>query len=268
MTLTLSWRGPLESCNYACGYCPFATRPARARVLAADRAALDRFVAWVKAAGRPLRVRLVPYGEAMVHPWYPAALGRLASFPHVEAVSIQTNGSSRPAPIAGPADKVTLWVSYHPTETALGPLLARLAAWRALGVRVAVGAVAEPAHRAAIEALAAALPEGRLWLNAKKPGVRYGPAEVAAWAALDPDFALDARPLRSRGVACGAGETGLLVDGAGTLRRCVLVADSLGNLYTDDLDAVLRPRACPRATCTCWLGYSQRTDVVRTTERA
>lgn len=267
MTVTLSWRGPLRSCNYGCDYCPFATRPARARTLAADRAALDRFVRWVEGADRPLRVRLVPYGEGMVHPWYPDALGRLASLPHVEAVSIQTNGSSRPTRIAGSPDKVTLWVSHHPTETALSPFLARLAGWRALGVRLAVGAVADPANAAAIAALHAALPEGRLWLNAKKPGVRYSPAEVAVWSAYDPDFGIEARPVRSRGLPCGAGERGLLVEGDGTLRRCVLVREPLGNLYADDLATVLRPRPCPRGTCTCWLGYSQVAAVPTTTRR-
>ena len=35
--LSILYRGPLRSCNYACGYCPFAKQEAEPSVLAADR---------------------------------------------------------------------------------------------------------------------------------------------------------------------------------------------------------------------------------------
>ena len=31
MNLSILYRGPLSSCNYACGYCPFAKRRASGR---------------------------------------------------------------------------------------------------------------------------------------------------------------------------------------------------------------------------------------------
>ena len=49
MSLSILYRGPLSSCNYACGYCPFAKRRETAAELARDRTALERFVAWVAA---------------------------------------------------------------------------------------------------------------------------------------------------------------------------------------------------------------------------
>lgn len=51
LPLTVLYRGPLSSCNFDCGYCPFAKRrdpPAELRV---DRLALERFLGWCEAAG-------------------------------------------------------------------------------------------------------------------------------------------------------------------------------------------------------------------------
>jgi hypothetical protein len=44
LSLSILYRGPLSSCNYACGYCPFAKRRETAAELARDREALARFV--------------------------------------------------------------------------------------------------------------------------------------------------------------------------------------------------------------------------------
>ncbi|MFN7146966.1 MAG: radical SAM protein, partial [Myxococcota bacterium] len=135
-------------------------------------------------------------------------------------------------------------------------------ALHAAGVRLSVGAVAVPEHLAAVEALRAALPAAvPLWINAQKPGPRYDADAVARWSALDPDFALDARPHRTRGRACLAGEEALHVDGDGTIHRCHFVAGRLGNLYTDDLAALLAPRPCPRAKCDCYIGYAWLPDL-------
>lgn len=49
-SLTILYRGPLASCDYDCGYCPFAKRRDSPEQLRADRAALARFTEWVAAA--------------------------------------------------------------------------------------------------------------------------------------------------------------------------------------------------------------------------
>ncbi|MGE6735743.1 STM4011 family radical SAM protein, partial [Streptomyces sp. NPDC059900] len=46
MDLTILYRGPLASCDYACPYCPFAKRRDTPEQLRADRAALERFTDW------------------------------------------------------------------------------------------------------------------------------------------------------------------------------------------------------------------------------
>ena len=42
MKLSILYRGPLSSCNYACDYCPFAKRKESYAQLEVDRRALER----------------------------------------------------------------------------------------------------------------------------------------------------------------------------------------------------------------------------------
>ncbi len=258
-SLGILWRGPLDSCNYGCTYCPFSKRPPRKNVLRADRAALDRFVEWVRGAERwQLQILFTPYGEALIWPWYRRALVELSHVPHVRQVSIQTNGSA-PTDFLDDADlsRVSLWVTYHPTEMNRADFVARIAALHERGTRLSVGMVASPARVDEAEALRAELPKDvPFWLNAQKPGVRFGDEDVARLRALDPMFELETRRHRSRGQACRTGEDVISVDGDGTIRRCHFVDEVLGNLYADELVRVLRARACPRATCECWIGYA------------
>lgn len=257
--LGVLYRGPLDSCNYACSYCPFAKRPARRAMLERDREALARFVAWATAPSQwNLEILFTPWGEALVWPWYREAIVALSHAPSVRQVSIQTNGTA-PMDFLARADlsRVSLWISWHPTEIDAAPFVAKIAALRGAGVRLSVGAVAVPDRMADIEAMRAALPDAvPMWLNACKPGVRYDEAMLARGRAIDPAFDLDVRAHRPRGEPCLAGLDTVSVDGDGTVRRCHFVDDVLGNLYTDDLATMLRPRDCTRLRCDCWIGYS------------
>ena len=67
LTLSILYRGPLASCNYGCGYCPFAKRHDTREALARDYAALARFIDWIEA--RPadrFKVLFTPWGEALI----------------------------------------------------------------------------------------------------------------------------------------------------------------------------------------------------------
>ena len=83
LSLSILYRGPLSSCNYACGYCPFAKRRESAAELETDRAALGRFLDWVEArpAADRLGVLFTPWGEALTRRWYRDALVRLTGLP-------------------------------------------------------------------------------------------------------------------------------------------------------------------------------------------
>ena len=257
--LAILYRGPLDSCNYACGYCPFAKRPPKKEVLSRDRAALEKFVAWALGARDwSLEVLFTPYGEGLVWPWYREALVQLSHAPHVKQASIQTNASG-PMGFLDEADRqrVSLWISWHPTEISGEAFAAKIQGLHARGTRMSVGAVAVPQHLEQVEELRKLLPAGvPMWINAQKPGVRYTELERERWRALDPMFDLDAKRHLTRGQECMTGEDTISVDGSGTIRRCHFVDDVLGNLYVDDLRDVLRPRACSRLSCDCWIGYS------------
>src|SRR5262249_35734080 len=119
LSLSILYRGPLSSCNYACGYCPFAKRRETAAELARDREALARFVGWV--AGPPavdrLGILFTPWGEALVRPWYRAALAELSHLPQVVRACVQTNLSCGLSWVED-CDKarLALWTTFHPSE--------------------------------------------------------------------------------------------------------------------------------------------------------
>lgn len=255
--LTLLYRGPLASCDYDCPYCPFAKRRDTPEQLRADRAALERFTAWVREQRTgSLAVLFTPWGEALTRSWYREAIVRLSHLPQVRRVAIQTNLSARTGWLAA-ADrgKAALWCTFHPGQTPYDRFLARTRELAALGVRFSVGVVGLPEHLAAARRLRAELPgEHYLWVNAAE-GRTYTDEEAARWTALDPLFPFSRHPHRSAGLPCRTGESVVSVDGAGTVRRCHFVPAPLGNLYDGSFRAALAPRPCPLAVCDCHIGY-------------
>jgi hypothetical protein len=263
--LSLLYRGTLESCNYDCGYCPFAKRKDSRSRLAKDAAEVVRFVAWAGRQERPLRIMFTPWGEALVRRHYREAVAALASMPHVQQVAVQTNLA---APLSWlqhvEPGKVALWCTYHPGQTSQWRFLERCARLDGMGVRYSVGMVAMREHFGDIRELRAALPSGQyLWLNAyDRRGPGYYSAEDLAWLqTVDPWFFHNRKPLPSRGAPCAAGEEAISVDGDGEVQRCHFIPQRLGNLYSDPLDAMLGRRPCSRLKCDCYIGYAQRRDL-------
>ena len=260
MDLTILYRGPLASCDYDCPYCPFAKRRDSREQLRADRAALERFTAWVAAqTGDRISVLFTPWGEGLVRSWYRRAIVELAGLPHVRRVAIQTNLSGRTrwlaeAPEAA-RERIALWCTYHPGQTPYERFLGRCAELRDLGVRYSVGVVGFDAHLDEARRLRAALPdEVYLWVNAAE-GHTYTDEEADRWTAIDPLFPYSRHPHRSAGLPCRTGASVISVDGDGTVRRCHFVRAELGNLYDGSYRRALGPRACPLAVCDCHIGY-------------
>jgi hypothetical protein len=250
--LTILYRGPLASCDYDCAYCPFAKRRDTPERLRADRAALERFTAWVSDQEFDVSVLFTPWGEGLVRSWYRTAIVDLSWLPNVRKVAIQTNLSCRTGWLADASDRAALWVTYHPTQVPYDRFLAKV---RALPVRHSVGIVGDPAHLAAARRLRADLPaETYLWVNAEE-GRGYTDAEAAQWAAIDPLFRYSRLPQRSAGLRCRTGETVISVSGDGTVRRCHFIPEVLGNLYDGSYAPALRARPCPATTCDCHIGY-------------
>jgi MoaA/NifB/PqqE/SkfB family radical SAM enzyme len=254
--LTILYRGPLASCDYDCPYCPFGKRRDTTEQLRADRAALERFCAWVADQDEELSILFTPWGEGLVRSWYRRALVDLSRLPIVRRVAIQTNLSTRTAWLAdADRDTVALWCTYHPGETPHTRFLTKTAELAALDVRFSVGVVGLPEHLDAARGLRAELPDTvYLWVNAAE-GHTYTDEEAADWTAIDPLFSYSRRPHRTLGRACRTGESVVSVDGDGNVRRCHFVPEPLGNLYDGSFRKALRPRTCPLDVCDCHIGY-------------
>ena len=260
LNLSILYRGPLSSCNYACGYCPFAKRRETAAELGVDRRALERFAGWAlgRAPDDRIAVLFTPWGEALTRPWYRETLARLSHAPHVERVAIQTNlsASLRWVEQADRA-RLALWATFHPGEVPRATFLRQCRELDRLGVRYSVGVVGLKEHLGEVTALRRELaPEVYLWVNAYKrsPGY-YEEEDLRRFEAIDPLFPVNNRRHPSLGRPCRAGRSVVSVDGDGTMRRCHFIREAIGNLYEPGFEAALVERPCTNATCGCHIGY-------------
>jgi MoaA/NifB/PqqE/SkfB family radical SAM enzyme len=259
MNLSILYRGPLSSCNYACGYCPFAKRHENAEQLRHDRDCLRRFHDWIATQKQhQFSLLFTPWGEALIRRWYQEALQELTSLPHVSKAAIQTNLSC-PLDWVEKCDKskLALWCTYHPGETDRERFLAQCRGLLERGVRFSVGVVGLKEHFEEIESLRQELPESvYLWINAYKREANYYTSEmIDDLSAVDPLFPINNQYHASRGESCRAGSSVISVDGAGTIRRCHFVAEPIGNIYAPDFESCLYERPCSNATCGCHIGY-------------
>ncbi|WP_127960137.1 STM4011 family radical SAM protein [Serratia microhaemolytica] len=260
-SLTVLYRGVLSSCNYSCGYCPFAKHQESAAERQADRRSLRRFTAWAQQqSDLALKLFFTPWGEALIRKHYQQALITLSQTAHIEKVVFQTNLSGR-LDFLQQADKnkVALWVTYHPGEVALVDFLRQIDDLITQQIRFSVGVVGKPSHFAAITELRAALaPEIYLWVNAYRSRSRcypYKPEQFFFLNQIDPLFNINAQDYQSLGKACLTGEQVISVDQHGTIRRCHFIDKKLGNIYQQDYRSVLIPRPCSRNHCQCHIGY-------------
>lgn len=263
--LSLLYRGRLSSCNYDCGYCPFAkTRDSRT-TLQRDAADLARFVDWAARQTTTLSILFTPWGEGLVRKHYREAMIALSHLPQVRRVAIQTNLCIGTRWL----DRVdtrsfALWCTYHPSQVSLRTFVDRCLELRRRGIRFSVGMVALRESFDEIERLRAALPaDVPMWLNAydQRTADYYDAADAARLTVIDPHFAYSLAPPPSAGAPCATGESVLSVDGDGNVRRCHFVAESLGNLYDGSFAARLGPKPCPNPICDCFIGYVHRKDL-------
>ena len=259
MALNILYRGPLSSCNYDCGYCPFAKRHETAAELKRDQQALARFVAWVaKHRDGEISILFTPWGEALVRRWYRQTLVELSHLPYLRRVAIQTNLSCRLDWLAAcNTGKVNFWCTWHPSEIALDEFLAQAVELDRYGVQYSVGIVGvREAFDHIRRARARLAPQVYLWINALKDMPKYYSAdEVEFLESIDPHFRTNLVNHASLGEHCWAGETAIAVDGAGDIRRCHFVRVVIGNIYQPDWWQALQRRVCPNATCGCHIGY-------------
>jgi hypothetical protein len=270
--LALLYRGPLASCSFRCGYCPFhgadsetgrPTEPAPETRPLGDREALERFCGWLAELPADKRVGLLftPRGEALEQSHYRQALVDLSRRPQLAKVAIQTNLS---APLswlsACEPQKIGIWATFHRRKAGRSRFLSRVRRLHDAGVSVSVGVVGLREELDQIEDLRAELPrEVYLWVNAfKRREAYYDDGDIARLTRIDPLFAYSQRPHPSQGRPCLTGERVLAVDGDGEVRRCHFSeSPPLGNIYDPSfaLERALHPRPCDATSCRCHIGY-------------
>jgi MoaA/NifB/PqqE/SkfB family radical SAM enzyme len=246
------YRGSLSSCNYACGYCPFAkTHNSRAE-LEQDATELERFVTWIGQQQRTLGILFTPWGEALIHAHYRETMVTLSHLPQVYRVAAQTNLSGRLHWVRrAKLGTIALWATFHPGEIDRQRFLSRCRDLDEIGARYSVGVVGLREHFDEIEALRAELPpEIYLWINAfKRQPDYYRPNELARLRSIDPYFDINRDYHVSADRPCHAGHTAFTVDGLGTARRCHFIPEVIGNIYEPDFERCLQVRDCTRACC-------------------
>jgi MoaA/NifB/PqqE/SkfB family radical SAM enzyme len=259
MNLSVLYRGPLSSCNYACDYCPFAKRTETATQMDADRRALDRFIGWCASrTGDRLGVLFTPWGEALVRRWYQEALIHLTGLINVHKAAIQTNLSCGLGWVEEcDKAKLGLWCTYHPTEVTRDRFLGKCRELIDRGVRFSVGVVGLKEHVHEIDAFRRELPESvYLWVNAYKRDPHYYDEElIERFTAIDPLFPVNNTRHKSKGESCRAGASVISVDGDGTIRRCHFIRQPIGNIYEPGFERVLVERPCTNDMCGCHIGY-------------
>ncbi len=265
--LSILYRGPLASCNYACDYCPFAKQRDSAAELAIDRRALSRFAEWCAqcySVVRSVSVLFTPWGEALTRAWYRDTIIQLSRLPHLRKVAIQTNLSCKLEWLTQcDLSRVGLWCTYHPSQVALERFVAQCHQLDELGVHYSVGVVGLNENYEAAEHLRALLRDDvYLWINAYKDVQEYYDAsQVERWSAIDPLFPINNVRHPSLGRPCRTGHSVISVDGDGAVRRCHFIQNVLGNLYTDPLGNMLMPRVCTNTSCGCHIGYVHMDDL-------
>jgi len=259
MKLSILYRGPLSSCNYGCGYCPFAKHHESSAELRQDEKALERFVTWVSDRARDeISILFTPWGEALIRRWYQRAFIDLSQLSQVAKIVIQTNLSCR-LDFLDQCDlaRIAFWTTYHPSEVSRERFLKQCAELSRRGIRYSVGVVGVKEHRAEIEALRRELaPDVYLWINAyKDEPAYYDPEIVQRFTEIDPLFPINQGDHASLGKSCRTGQSVISVDGDGTIRRCHFIREPIGNIYEDGFETALMERRCTNATCGCHIGY-------------
>ncbi len=256
--LKLLYRGPLESCNYDCHYCPFAKKKNTREELLYDKNCLDKFVTWVSEQPYTISILFTPWGEALIRSYYQAAIIRLSHLPNVKKVAIQTNLSSRLGWLTqANKSKVALWTTYHPTEIKVGQFVKKCEQLIVLDIKFSVGIVGKIEHFSVAQELRESLPKSiYVWVNAYKRVANYYTNEdIAFLHQLDPLFNWNNKIYTTRGKACFAGESSLSIDGEGNISRCHFIKDKIGNIYEQALSDILKPTACSNDQCRCYIGY-------------
>lgn len=253
------YRGYLTSCNYSCEYCPFSKRNMTAEQEKKDRQALEKFLCQMEAETEEHALQIVPYGEALVHPYYWEALAKFSRIKTEAYTGCQTNLSfpveqmlSLFTSCGGVKRKLRLWCTFHPSMTSVDAFAGQCRKLGQEGIAYCAGAVGDPEALSCIQKLREELPEEvYVWINRMEGRrTRYSDEEIQKFQEIDPYFLLELQHLRADSNQC----------------RHSVFQEAEGDRYFCNLHAAQAGRAsdnpsCKRKECSCYLAYCNRIDV-------
>lgn len=256
------YRGSLRFCNYSCSYCPFSKSTYNRQSLKKDQAAFIRFTERMLQQKNGGAIQIVPYGEALLYPYYWEGLAALSQSSVIDAVGAQSNFSF---PIGqmlaiykqhgGELRKLRLWGTFHPEMTSVEQFIQQCQLLTEQNISYCVGAVGVPEQLENIHRLREKLPESvYLWIN-KMDGMgrRYTEEEIAAFSRIDAFFGQELKHYQADITTCADNR---FVEADGTMRRCNISRQSLGNIYEEsNLNKAKELTICTRKECSCYLAY-------------
>lgn len=252
--LELMYRGSLKSCNYHCSYCPFSRHRTSERELWKDREQWMKLLERLEEGVEDFVVRsflVVPYGEALIHPWYWEGLARISRLSGIRGAGAQTNGSFLAekslklfARAGGDPGKLRLWITFHPEMTSVETFVKTCRRLQEAGVRLCAGGVGVPRNIPVLQKLRQELPEELyLWIN-RMDGLKraYTEEEAEALRKIDPYFPRELAMVPADPCEC---QKRRFVEGDGGVRLC-----NIGRSREEPL--------CGSRRCSCYLAYGGR----------
>ncbi len=273
------YRGSLKSCNYHCSYCPFSKRKMSEHELEKDKGQWERFCQSLGERAEIMGIRalmVVPYGEALIHPWYCEGMGEISTWSFIDAVGAQTNLSfpaawllDRFCQAGGRIEKLRLWATFHPEMTSVESFAGTCRELREAGVSLCAGAVGVPEQAGLIQKLRQSLPkEIYLWIN-RMDGLKrpYTKEERMAFQEVDPFFMREFFPVHGDVSRC---EERLFIEGNGKMHTCNISQVMEQNWYKEtethfsqkDSGFLFPAPRCSRKLCSCYLAYGGRSDMM------
>lgn len=261
------YRGSLKSCNYTCSYCPFAKHPPSGREQEKDKEEWGKFCRSTAERASALGVfalMVVPYGEALIHPWYWEGLAFLSRIAQAEFVGVQTNFSFSVDQAmklwegaGGRKEKLRLWATFHPEMVSPEDFAKKCRKVQSKGISLCAGAVGVPENLPLLDRLRRLLPASiYLWINAMD-GLRraYTKEEEQAFSALDPFFTRELSAVFANPEYC---KNRVFIEGNGRMQTCNISGRTVGSWYQENFS--FPSPVCSRKTCSCYLAYGGRTD--------
>lgn len=269
------YRGNLKSCNYHCSYCPFSKRPVSKQELEKDKEQWFSFLSSYSKKAALLNIgalMVVPYGEAMIYPWYWEGLAYLSKLSQTDAVGIQTNLSFSISKFldsyqkaGGILEKLRIWATFHPEMTTVLEFAEKCKKLQKERVLLCAGSVGVPENLEILCQLKEELKLKKekekdiyLWIN-KMDGLKraYTKEEIEAFTEIDPYFKRELLSIPADITKC---KERLFIEANGKLHTCNI--SPIVEEKWEELKEIFPEPKCKRKVCSCYLAYAGRKNVM------